>query len=144
MPQNQNSDSCAKRGTPGEACRPVLCRAGLIVGVRRRASLKRKMIRSVFENLQSQQCINRDGIQHRVTAADILVVSPINMQVNLLGPSYRRARAWARRQDTKGRKRRWYLSQWRPSSAEELPARTLNFCFQQEPAKRCHIAREVF
>jgi uncharacterized protein len=41
-------------------------------------------IRDMYQSLLSQNWVDPQGATHRITAADILVVSPYNMQVNLL------------------------------------------------------------
>lgn len=41
-------------------------------------------IREIYTSLLQQDCIDRDGIQRPLCAADVLVVSPYNVQVNYL------------------------------------------------------------
>jgi uncharacterized protein len=53
-------------------------------GCSQRSEPEAEVVRSLYESLLGQRYLNRDGIEHRMSAENILVVAPYNMQVNLL------------------------------------------------------------
>ncbi len=72
------------------AADPVLKSSGLVFipvshqDCRQRSDEEGRRIESLFNNLLAQRWINRDGFERALAVDDILVVSPYNMQVNLL------------------------------------------------------------
>ncbi len=53
-------------------------------GCSQRSEQEAEIVRSLYESLLGQRYLNRDGIEHPMSAENILVVAPYNMQVNLL------------------------------------------------------------
>jgi len=49
-----------------------------------KSAAEAERISQIYKSLLEQQWTNREGLTHRIGAADILVVTPYNMQVNLL------------------------------------------------------------
>jgi uncharacterized protein len=69
---------------------PALRRCGISwlpiehAGCSQKSEAEAVRVRDMFASLCAQRWINRDGIAEPIGAADILIVSPYNMQVNLL------------------------------------------------------------
>jgi uncharacterized protein len=53
-------------------------------GCAQRSQVEAELVREIFDELLMQSWVNRDGVRANVSKEDILVVSPYNMQVNLL------------------------------------------------------------
>jgi uncharacterized protein len=53
-------------------------------GCAQRSEAEADKVKDIFNNLLTQSWVNRDGIEAAISEQDILVVSPYNMQVNLL------------------------------------------------------------
>jgi uncharacterized protein len=53
-------------------------------GCAQRSQAEAELVREVFNKLLMQSWVNRDGVRANISKEDILVVSPYNMQVNLL------------------------------------------------------------
>jgi uncharacterized protein len=53
-------------------------------GCAQRSEAEADKVKNIFNNLLTQSWVNRDGIEAAISEQDILVVSPYNMQVNLL------------------------------------------------------------
>jgi len=53
-------------------------------GCSQRSEQEAEIVGSLYESLLGQRYLNRDGIEHPMSAENILVVAPYNMQVNLL------------------------------------------------------------
>ncbi|MEI9975296.1 MAG: TM0106 family RecB-like putative nuclease [Ignavibacteriota bacterium] len=87
-------------------------------------------IRRIFESLQSQRWIDREGIERPVTAADILVISPYNMQVNLLRSLLPMGVRVGTVDKLQGQEAAVVLISMATSSAEELP-RDIEFLFSR-------------
>lgn len=84
-PDNQRQRLVLSENAP-----PDLCATGLRFiavhhdGCSQRSQQEAKRVRELYDDLLRHAYTDRDGIQHPMTAADILVVAPYNMQVNLL------------------------------------------------------------
>jgi len=53
-------------------------------GCSQRSEQEAEIVRSLYESLLGQRYLDRDGIGHPMSAENILIVAPYNMQVNLL------------------------------------------------------------
>ena len=53
-------------------------------GCAQRSQAEAESVREIFNQLLLQSWVNRDGVRENISKEDILVVSPYNMQVNLL------------------------------------------------------------
>jgi uncharacterized protein len=53
-------------------------------GCAQRSQAEAESVRKIFNQLLMQSWVNRDGVRADISKEDILVVSPYNMQVNLL------------------------------------------------------------
>ncbi len=53
-------------------------------GCAQRSHEEAEEIQRIYQSLLQQSWIDREGTKRRITAADILVVAPYNLQVNLL------------------------------------------------------------
>lgn len=87
-------------------------------------------IRQIFESLQTQHWIDRDGVEHPVSTADILVVSPYNMQVNLLRSVLPAGARVGTVDKFQGQEAAVVLISMATSSADELP-RDIEFLFSR-------------
>jgi uncharacterized protein len=74
----------------GKSADPILCQSGIRFveciheGCGQKSQEEAERIRTIYDNLLSQSYVDRKGEMHPITACDILVVAPYNMQVNLL------------------------------------------------------------
>lgn len=74
----------------GKNADPILAATGIRflpvrhAGNSQRSSEEADRIRTLFDNLLQQHCVDRNRKRHRIGIDDILVVAPYNMQVNLL------------------------------------------------------------
>ncbi len=53
-------------------------------GCRQRSEAEAAVVKRIYESLLGERCMNKDGRQKPISADDLLVVAPYNVQVNLL------------------------------------------------------------
>jgi uncharacterized protein len=84
-PKNQN-----QRLIIGPGAHPELRATGIRFfgvdhdGCSQRSEKEAEVVSDLYESLLGQRYVDREGIEHDMTADNILVVAPYNMQVNLL------------------------------------------------------------
>jgi uncharacterized protein len=99
-------------------------------GCSQKSEAEAEEIHRIFHNLQTQRWVDRNGIEHPVVAADILVVSPYNMQVNLLRSVLPAGARVGTVDKFQGQEAAAVLISMATSSAEELP-RDIEFLFSR-------------
>ncbi len=89
-----------------------------------------QLIREVYDSGLRQQFLDRDGNVHQVTADNILVVAPYNMQVNLLRETLPAGARVGTVDKFQGQEAEIVLVSMTTSSEEELP-RHIEFLYSK-------------
>jgi predicted RecB family nuclease len=99
-------------------------------GCSQKSDAEAEEIRCIFDSLRMQRWIDQDGLEHPVSATDILVVSPYNMQVNLLRSILPEGARVGTVDKFQGQEAAAVIISMATSSAEELP-RDIEFLFSR-------------
>jgi uncharacterized protein len=99
-------------------------------GCSQKSEPEAKEVRRIFESLLAQRWINRDSLELPISVSDILVVSPYNMQVNLLRAVLPQGARVGTVDKFQGQEAAAVVISMTTSSAEELP-RDIEFLFSR-------------